>query len=236
MLPVATSSRAQQPLPKSDSNQIYVDASAPIPPPQTSYLHMGGTSSDGHSIQVNSRYFTLDGKPWLPVMGEFHFSRYPASEWEDELLKMQAAGVNIVSTYIFWIHHEEVQGQFDWSGQRDFRRFVQLCARHHMYVWIRIGPWAHGEVRNGGFPDWIARLPNARTNDPDYLHFVQLFFNQIGQQIHGLTFKDGGPIIGTQIENEYGLHGPGKGAEHIARLKQLAIAAGIDTPVYTVTG
>jgi hypothetical protein len=217
-------------------HQVYVDASAPIAPPRTGYLHMGGTSSDGHSIQVNSRYLTLDGKPWLPVMGEFHFSRYPASQWEDEILKMQAAGVKIVSTYIFWIHHEEVEGQFDWSGRRDLRRFVQLCAKHHMYVWIRIGPWAHGEVRNGGFPDWVAKLPNTRTNDPTYLHFVQLFFSQIGQQIRGLTFKDGGPILGTQIENEYGQHGPGRGAEHIATLKQMAIAAGIDTPLYTVTG
>jgi hypothetical protein len=155
---------AQQQSPASDPDQIYVDASAPIAPPHTGYLHMGGTSSDGHSLQVNSRYLSLDGKPWLPVMGEFHFSRYPAAQWEDEILKMQAAGVNIVSTYIFWIHQEEVQGQFDWSGQRDLRRFVQLCARHHMYVWIRIGPWAHGEVRNGGFPDWIAKLPNTRTS------------------------------------------------------------------------
>jgi hypothetical protein len=232
----ASGIRAQQQNPAANSDQIYVDASAPIAPPQTGYLHMGGTSSDGHSLQVNSRYLTFDGKPWLPVMGEFHFSRYPASQWEDEILKMQAAGVNIVSTYIFWIHQEEVQGRFDWSGQRDLRRFIQLCAKHHMYVWIRIGPWAHGEVRNGGFPDWIAKLPNTRTNDPTYLHFVQLFFNQIGHQVQGLTFKDGGPIIGTQIENEYSFHGPGRGAEHIAKLKQMAIQAGIDTPLYTVTG
>jgi hypothetical protein len=231
----ATSMLAQQPA-QPDPDQVYIDASAPIAPPQTGYLHMGGTSSDGHSLQVNSRYLVLDGKPWLPVMGEFHFSRYPPSQWEDEILKMQAAGINIVSTYIFWIHHEEVQGQFDWSGQRDLRRFVQLCARHHMYVWVRVGPWAHGEVRNGGFPDWLVKLPNTRTNDPTYLHFVQLFFNQIGRQIHGLTFKDGGPILGTQIENEYGLHGPGRGAEHILKLKELALAAGIDTPLYTVTG
>jgi hypothetical protein len=226
---------AQQPT-ASNPDQIVVDASTPIALPQTGYLHMGGTSADGHSIQVNSRYLTLDGKPWLPVMGEFHFSRYPASQWEDEILKLQAAGVNIVSTYIFWIHHEEVQGQFDWTGQRDLRRFVQMCAKHHMYVWVRIGPWAHGEVRNGGFPDWVAKLPNTRTNDPTYLRFVQLFFNQIGQQIQGLTFKDGGPIIGTQLENEYGLHGAGRGAEHIAKLKQMALDAGIETPLYTVTG
>jgi hypothetical protein len=215
---------------------MFVDGSAIAPPPETGYLLLGGTSTDGHSLQVNSRYLVLDGEPWLPVMGEFHFSRYPESEWEDEILKMKAGGVNIISTYVFWIHQEEVEGQFDWTGQRDLRRFVQLCAKHHMYVWLRIGPWAHGEVRNGGFPDWVAKLPNTRTNDPVYLKYVQRFFDQIGLQVRDLMFNSGGPVIGTQLENEYGLHGPGRGAEHILKLKQLAIAAGIDTPLYSVTG
>jgi len=235
LLPFVTMMLAAQE-PRAISHQVTVDASASIPAPETGYLHLGGRSSDGHSIEVNSQYLMLDGKPWLPVMGEFHFSRYPESQWEDEILKMKAAGINIISTYVFWIHHEEIEGQFDWSGQRDLRRFVELCAKHGMYVWLRVGPWAHGEARNGGFPDWIAKLPNTRTNDPTYIHHVERFFNQIGLQVHGLMFKDGGPIIGTQLENEYGLHGPSKGAEHILKLKQLAIAAGIDTPLYSVTG
>ncbi len=221
---------------QASANRITVDASAVPASPETGYLHLGGTSSTGHSLQVNSQYLVLDNQPWLPVMGEFHFSRYPEAQWEEEILKMQAAGVTIVSTYIFWIHHEEIEGQFDWSGQRDLRRFVQLCAKHNMYVWLRIGPWAHGEVRNGGFPDWIAALPNNRTNDPTYIQYVERFYNQIGLQVHDLMFKDGGPVIGTQLENEYGLHGPGRGSEHILKLKQLALAAGIDTPLYSVTG
>jgi beta-galactosidase len=220
----------------SGPNQVTVDASAQIAPPETGYLHLGGTSSNGHSLQVNSRYLVLDGEPWLPVMGEFQFSRYPESQWEEEILKMKAAGVNIVSTYVFWIHHEEVQGEFDWSGPRDLRRFVQLCAKHDMYVWLRIGPWDHGEARNGGFPDWIAKLPNTRSNDPAYIHFVEIFYNQIGLQVQGLMFKDGGPVIGVQLENEYGSHGPGRGAEHILKLKELAIAAGLEAPLYSVTG
>ena len=217
-------------------NLVTVDASAPIPPPETGYLHLGGTSSTGHSLQINSRYLVLDGKPWLPVMGELHYTRVPESDWEPEILKMKAAGINIISTYVFWIHHEEIEGHFDWSGRRDLRHFVELCAKHGMYVWLRPGPWAHGEARNGGFPDWLARLPNLRTNDPVYLAHVTTLFTQIGLQLHGLFFKDGGPIIGAQLENEYGLHGPGRGSEHILKLKQLAIAAGIDPPLFSVTG
>lgn len=169
-------------------------------------------------------------------MGEFHFSRYPEQEWEPEILKMKAAGVQIVATYIFWIHHEEVEGQFDWSGQRNLRHFVELCAKHGLYVYPRIGPWAHGEARNGGLPDWVVKRSPIRRNDPTYLAEVQTLYSQIGGQLRGLLWKDGGPVIGIQLENEYHETGPGAGAEHIEKLKQLALAAGLDVPLYTITG
>ena len=31
----------------------------------------------------------------LPVMGEFHFARYPEAYWEEEILKMKAGGVQV---------------------------------------------------------------------------------------------------------------------------------------------
>lgn len=215
---------------------IVIDASAVARPPENGSLKMGGRSSSGHEIQVNTRYLTLDGKPWLPVMGEFHFSRYPERYWEEEILKMKAGGIQIISTYIFWIHHEEVEGQFDWTGQRDLRRFVELCGKHGIYVFARVGPWAHGEVRNGGFPDWLLRKGPTRRNDPIYLSFVQRFYGEIGKQIKGLLWKDGGPVIGVQLENEYGEQGPGTGADHIASLKKTALESGLDAPIFTVTG
>jgi hypothetical protein len=169
-------------------------------------------------------------------MGEFHFSRYPQARWEEEILKMKAAGVNIVATYVIWIHHEEIEGQFDWQGQRDLRSFTQLCAKHHMYVLARIGPWAHGEVRNGGFPDWVAAKSPTRVNDPVYLAEVRAWFAQTSVQLKGLLWKDGGPVIGIQLENEYAQRGPGAGEEHILTLKKMAIESGFDVPLYLVTG
>src|SRR5688572_27482001 len=81
----------------------------------------------GSTLTVDSKGLLMDGKRWLPVMGEFHYGRYPAREWRGELLKMKAGGIDIVATYVFWIHHEEVEGQWDWSGSRNLREFVQLC-------------------------------------------------------------------------------------------------------------
>ncbi|HKN20094.1 MAG TPA: beta-galactosidase, partial [Terracidiphilus sp.] len=216
---------------------ILIDATVPAPAPETGFLRMGGVSSAGHWLAVDSRSLTLDGKPWLPVMGEFHYSRFPQKYWREELLKMKAGGVQVVSTYIFWIHHEEIEGQFDWTGQRDLRRFVQLCAEIGLNVYLRIGPWDHGEVRNGGFPDWLLekKIP-LRRNDPEYLKYVGRFYDEIGTQVKGLMWQDGGPILGVQIENEYDEKGPGAGADHLAKLKQLAIDAGINPPLFSVTG
>ncbi len=216
---------------------VHIDASQSAPAPQPVAAQLGSAKNpNGDVIGVNSQYLTMDGKPWLPVMGEFHFSRYPADRWEEEILKMKAAGVQIVSTYIIWIHHEEHQGQFDWSGQKDLRRFTELCGKHGMYVYPRIGPWAHAEVRNGGLPDWVLKQGPMRRNDPQYLAAVDKFYRQIGEQLKGQMWKDGGPVIGVQIENEYRGGGAGGGATHIRTLKAMAVKAGFDVPLYTVTG
>ena len=218
---------------------LVIDATFAAPPPETGFLRMGAnTSPTGHVIGVTSRYLTRDGRPWLPVMGEMHFTRVPRAEWEREILKMKAGGVDIVSAYVIWIHHEEVEGRFDWTGRRDLRAFAELCAKHGMYFYPRIGPWSHAEVRNGGFPDWLVRKvgPGLRSNDSTYLAYAARWYDQIGRQLKGLLWKDGGPVIGIQLENEYNGFGPGRGVEHILQLKRMALAAGFDVPLYTVTG
>jgi len=215
---------------------IVIDASVPSPSATPLPFEVGGRSPTGDVLSANSQYLLLDGKPWFPVMGEFHFSRYPAADWEEELLKMKAGGIQVVSTYVFWIHHEEIEGQFNWTGRRDLRHFVELCAKHGMYVWVRIGPWDHGEARNGGFPDWVVQKCKTRQLDPLFLSYVQRFYDQIGTQLNGLLWSNGGPVIGIQLENEYSARGPGKGAEYILALRRMARTAGLEVPFYTVTG
>lgn len=216
---------------------LTVDATAPVPAPETGYFKVGTQRSPtGGLLEINNQYLVRDGKPWAPVMGEFHYTRFPESQWEEQLLKMKAAGIDVVASYIIWQHHEEVAGQFLWTGDRDLRRFVELCAKHHLYFFARVGPWSHAEVRFGGIPDWVVNAMPTRTSDPQYLSYVGRYYAEIGKQLQGLLWKDGGPIIGTQIENEYNLRGPNQGREHIAALKALAIKAGLDTPLYTVTG
>lgn len=216
---------------------LAVDAAAPPAPPVAGTLQLGtATSPSGATLGANNRYLTRDGKPWLPVMGEFHYSRSPASSWEAELRKMKAAGITVVASYVIWNHHEARDGEFAWQGNRDLRRFVQLAGKVGLDAVVRIGPWSHAEVRYGGMPDWVVAGMRTRGNDPQYLRHVARLYGEIGAQLKGMLWKDGGPVVGIQLENEYNLAGPGYGAEHIAMLKKMARDAGMDVPFYTVTG
>ncbi|WP_018933236.1 beta-galactosidase [Gracilibacillus lacisalsi] len=215
--------------------------------------NLKGKNKRGNEISFTNYYMEVDKKPFFAISGEFHFSRYNHELWEDELIKMKMGGINVVPTYIFWHHHEEIEGTFEWEGDKDLRKFIELCGKHKLYVIIRIGPFDHGEARNGGIPDWMFGRPfEIRSNDEGYLYYVRRLYKEIGKQVKGLLYKDDGPIIGTQLENEFQhagapweittgtsnewLPGGRDGAEHMMKLKEIALDSGIDTPIYTGTG
>ncbi|MCC8089762.1 MAG: beta-galactosidase [Rikenellaceae bacterium] len=186
-------------------NELKVEVIPLSIPIMEGHLKMGHSGPVGKEMIVNNKYLTVGGRPVIPVMGELHFSRVAREQWRDRLLKMKANGITIVATYLFWIHHEEAEGVFEWDGSKDFREFIKLCQELGLYIYPRVGPWCHGEVRNGGTPDWILKkeLIGNRTNDPVYQSYVKRYFKEIARQMEGLLYKDGGPIIGIQLENEY---------------------------------
>lgn len=135
------------------------------------------TAPDGTVIAADSRSLFVGGDRFYPVAGEIHLGRVPSSRWEEELMKMRAGGLNAIAVYVFWIHHEEARGHFTFSGRRDVRRFVTLAKEAGLKVLMRIGPWDHGECRNGGHPDWaLTECGQLRTTDPKYFGCVRPWY------------------------------------------------------------
>ena len=193
------------------------------------------------TYSYDSKSLFRDGKRLFPVMGEIHYSRYPDCDWKEALLKMKEGGVDIVSSYVIWIHHEEIENEFDWTGWRNLRKFVETIKECGLTMVIRIGPWSHAVVRHGGFPDWLLeKIPDARsTNSERYFAEVEKWYKAIYEQVKGLFLKDGGPIIGVQIENEFGHCGGLSGEDgekHMKTLEAMARKIGFDAPLYTATG
>ena len=180
---------------------------------------------DAHSLIV-------DGKRVVPAMGEVHYSRIPDDEREAEVKKMKEGGVTIIATYVFWNHIEEQEGIFRWDGQRNLRRFIEICQQEGLPVVLRLGPFCHGEVRNGGIPDWVfTKGCKTRDENPVFLSFVERLYRQIFTQLQGLQWKDGGPVMAAQFDNEYRGHG-----SYLMALKRIAQKIGFDLPFYTRTG
>lgn len=212
-----------------------------------------GKDPNGNELSFTNYYMEMNGKPFFGISGECHFSRVNECQWEDTVLKMKMGGINIVATYIFWNHHEEVEGKFRFDGCRNVRKFIKICQKHGLYVIVRIGPFDHGEVRNGGMPDWLYGMPfDVRSMNEGFFFYSRRLYQKLAEQFSDLYYKDGGPIIGTQIENEY-MHSAapwemttgisnewlpaGKdGNEYMKALKKMAQEEGIITPFYTCTG
>ncbi|NMN01653.1 beta-galactosidase [Bifidobacterium panos] len=212
-----------------------------------------GSAPNGETIDFTNYFMTFDGKPFYGNCGEYHYSRMDPARWDEQLAKIAAGGINVVSTYVFWNHHEEHENEWNFAGRRNIRRFIKLCTKHGLKVIVRLGPFDHGEVRNGGIPDWMYGKPyEVRSTDPGFLKKVRDLYRHIAEQLDGLYFKDGGPIVAAQLDNEY-MHSsapwemttgitnewvPGghDGFDYVHALREIAEEEGISVPFYTNTG
>ena len=211
-----------------------------------------GRSPSGQEIGFTNYYMTLNGKPFFGVSGEMHFCRVSPDQWDDALVKMKCGGINIVSTYVFWNVHEEEEGVFRFDGSRNLRAFLEACERHGLMAIMRIGPFAHGEMRNGGLPDWLYGKPyEVREDNPGFLNAVRRYFRAVHGQMDGHYFSQGGCIVGAQIDNEYQhscapwettagvsnewVNVGSSGLQYMLKLKQIMVEEGIRTPFYTAT-
>ena len=78
------------------------------------------------TVEWDKHSLIIDDRRVMPVMGEVHYSRIPAEEWQAEVQKMRDGGVTILACYVFWNHIEETEGVFRWDGQRNLRRFLEV--------------------------------------------------------------------------------------------------------------
>lgn len=201
-------------------------------------LNSQGTNvkPNGDKIEITTKCMRVNDQVKVPVMGEMHYSRVPANEWRDYVRKMKDGGLTMLATYVFWIHHEENEGEFNFKGQRDIDAFLKVCEEENMPVVLRIGPWDHGECVDGGFPSWLidrcgANSGRLRSVDPEFMAAVEKFWTRLFKEVDGHLWKQGGCVAGIQLENE--CRGPWK---YFETLKSLALKVGYDVPFYTRTG
>ena len=151
--------------------------------------------------------------------------------------KARAMGLNTIATYIFWNLQQPKPGVFDFSDRTDAAAFVRTAQEEGLHVLLRPGPYVCSEWDLGGLPAWLLADPNIvlRSTDPKFIGPSERFLKRLGQELGPLQATRGGPIIGVQVENEYGSFG--KDAEYMGKIRDAIIAAGLnEVPLFTADG
>ena len=164
--------------------------------------------SPAHTFNIQGDQFLLDGKPFKVLSGELHYARIPREYWHARLKMARAMGLNTIATYVFWNVHEPSPGQYNFSGNADLVAFIKAAQQEGLYVILRAGPYSCAEWEFGGYPAWLLKDPRMstalRTNDPAFMVPVERWIKRLGEETASLQIGRGGPILITQVENEYG--------------------------------
>ena len=158
------------------------------------------------TLDPENKTFLRNGKPHRYVSGSIHYFRVLPSSWRDRLEKIRLGGANTITTYVEWSSHEPRPGTFVFSDHRDIVSFITTAQEVGLDVILRSGPFMDAERDFGGLPAWLLKNKDikVRTHDKYYMERVTLWFTKLFSVLQPLLFKNGGPIIMIQIENEYG--------------------------------
>ena len=177
--------------------------------------------------------FYLNNEKIKIISGAVHYFRIVPEYWRDRLEKLKSIGCNCVETYIPWNYHEVKQGKFNFSGNRDFVKFIKIAEELGLYVILRPTPYICAEWEFGGLPAWLLKDDSMRVRStyPGFLNAVDSYFTQLFKHIVPLQITNGGPIIMMQVENEYGSFGNDK--KYLTAIKDLMIKHGATVPLFT---
>ncbi|XP_021750275.1 beta-galactosidase 15-like [Chenopodium quinoa] len=189
------------------------------------------------TVSHDGRALLINGERKIILSGSIHYPRSTPEMWPDLIRKAKEGGLDAIETYVFWNAHEPVRRQYDFTGRNDLIRFLKTIKQAGLYAILRIGPYACAEWNYGGFPVWLHNLPGIqiRTDNKVFMDEMQTFTTLIVDMVkkENLLAPEGGPIILTQIENEYGnIMDPygDAGKRYINWCAKMAVAQNVGVP------
>jgi beta-galactosidase len=197
------------------------------------------------NFEIKNGHFILNGKPFTVYSGEMHYPRVPSEYWKHRLEMMKAMGLNTVTTYVFWNYHEESPGKWNFSGEKDLKKFIKTAQEVGLYVIIRPGPYVCAEWEFGGYPWWLQKNKDLeiRRDNKAFLEECRKYINQLAKQIVPLQINNGGPVIMVQAENEFGSYVAQRKdipleehRKYSHKIKEMLLNSGVSVPLFTSDG
>ncbi|XP_020248092.1 beta-galactosidase 5-like isoform X2 [Asparagus officinalis] len=159
-------------------------------------------------VTFDKKTIVINGQRKILISGSIHYPRSTPDMWEGLVQKARDGGLDVIQTYVFWNGHEPSPGNYNFEGRYDLVRFIKTVQKAGLYAHLRIGPYVCAEWNFGGFPVWLKFVPGIsfRTDNEPFKNAMRGFTQKIVRMMknESLFESQGGPIILSQIENEYG--------------------------------
>ncbi|XP_072989067.1 beta-galactosidase 5-like [Typha latifolia] len=188
-------------------------------------------------VTYDRKAIVINGQRRILISGSIHYPRSTPDMWEGLVQKAKDGGLDVIQTYVFWNGHEPSPGNYNFEERYDLVRFIKTVQKAGLYVHLRIGPYICGEWNFGGFPVWLKYIPGIsfRTDNEPFKMAMQGFTQKIVQLMksESLFASQGGPIILSQIENEYGPESKefgSVGRSYVNWAAQMAVGLGTGVP------
>ncbi|XP_018480530.2 beta-galactosidase 12 isoform X1 [Raphanus sativus] len=160
------------------------------------------------TVTYDRKTVIINGQRRILLSGSIHYPRSTPEMWPDLIQKAKEGGLDVIQTYVFWNGHEPSPGQYYFEDRYDLVKFIKLVQQAGLYVHLRIGPYVCAEWNFGGFPVWLKYVSGMafRTDNEPFKAAMQKFTEKIVGMMkqENLFETQGGPIILSQVENEYG--------------------------------
>lgn len=160
----------------------------------------------------------------LPVFAAaMHYWRVDPRDWRACLEAVRALGFALVQTYVPWAVHEARARKYEWDGELDLGRFLDLAGEIGLGVIVRPGPHINAELSGFGFPDRILRDPAMQAltsrDTPAFLpapprafpipSYASTAFRaetarwlRAAGEVIAPRLAPGGPVVAIQVDNE----------------------------------
>ena len=195
---------------------------------------VGGANNEIRLVNGYPEYW-VEGSPFIMHAAAFFYHRLPRDRWSQELERLKALGVNTIDVYPFWNWHEPEQDVYDFDGRtnprRDLKYLLRLTQQLGFKVTLRPGPYFTAEWRNGGYPDWLLRLPEYKMSEqailesryprlsalqydksdeaasgylanPTHLHYAKQWYKQVLGVAEPYLAEHGGNLLNIQIDDD----------------------------------
>ena len=193
-----------------------------VPLPLLCLLLLGRASAA--NVSYDGRALLIDGERRLLAAGSIHYARSTPEMWPVLMGRAKEAGIDVITTYVFWnlheVSHDDSTGAvvYDFStGRRNLSAFLEAASSAGLYVFVRLGPFACAEWTYGGIPTRLRGLTSNysssyssaprvtfRSWDPAWRREMAAFVTRTVQEIRPYLAVHGGPVVMLQPENEYG--------------------------------